>query len=97
MTDNDDILVIFLDRLHRLRLTRGDKGEVEVCLKLIPRVTPLNAGELKVKEGTHGTDQMGLMGGEVGLEKRTKPDKKNEFFPPNLMCMVPCRPIVLNE
>ena len=34
--------------------------------------TPLNAGELKVLEGTHGTGPMGLLGGEVGLEKRKK-------------------------
>ena len=28
--------------------TRGKQREGEVCLKLIPRVTPLTAGELKV-------------------------------------------------
>ena len=38
-------------------------------LKLIPRVTPLNAGGYKVLEGTHGTDPMGLRGGQDGLEK----------------------------
>ena len=32
----------------------------------------LNAGELKVLEGTHRTEPMGLLGGEVGLEKHTK-------------------------
>ena len=35
-------------------------------LKLIPRVTPFNARELKVLEGTHGTEPMGLQGGQVG-------------------------------
>ena len=29
-------------------------------------------GELKVLEGTHGTEPMGLLGREVGLEKHTK-------------------------
>ena len=31
------------------------------------------AGELKVLEGTHRTEPMGLLGGEVGLEIHTKP------------------------
>ena len=35
---------------------------------------PLNAWELKVLEGTHSTEPMGLLGGEVGLEKHTKPN-----------------------
>ena len=43
-----------------------------MCLKLIPWVIPLNAGELKALEGTHGTKPMGLLGREVGLEKHTK-------------------------
>ena len=46
-----------------------------MCLKFITGVNPLNAGELKVYEGTHGIEQMGLQGGEVGLEKHTKPKK----------------------
>ena len=29
-------------------------------------------GELKVYESTHRTEPMGLLGGEVGLEKHTK-------------------------
>ena len=37
---------------------------------LIPWVTPLNAGEIKVLEGTHRTKPMGR---EVGLEKHTNP------------------------
>ena len=49
----------------------GVEGGEEVCLKLIPQVTPLNLGELKVKEGTHRTKPMRLLGGEVGLEKHT--------------------------
>ena len=36
---------------------------------------PLNAGELKVFEGTHGIDPLELLGGEVGLEKLTTPPK----------------------
>ena len=47
-----------------------------MCLKLILQVTPLNAGELRVLESTHGTNLMGLQGGEVGLEKHTKPPQK---------------------
>ena len=47
-------------------------GGGKVCLKLIPQVYPLNAGELKVLEGTHGTNPIVLRGGEVGLEKNTK-------------------------
>ena len=43
-----------------------------MCLKLIQRVTPLNAGEFQLLEGTHGIDPMGLWGGQVGLEKHTK-------------------------
>ena len=43
-------------------------------LKVILRVTPLNVGELKVLEGTKGTEPMGLCGGEVGLEKLSKKD-----------------------
>ena len=52
-----------------------------MCLKLIPWVTPLNAGgNLNCKGATHGTDPMGLLGGEVGLEKNTNsPTPKNEF------------------
>ena len=38
-------------------------------LKLILRVTPLNASGYKVLEGTHGTNPMGLRGGQEGLEK----------------------------
>ena len=50
-----------------------------MCLKLIPRVTPLNdAGELKVLEGTHGTEPMGLLGGEVGLEKNHPKKHRNQ-------------------
>ena len=51
-----------------------------MCLKLIPRVTPLNARELKVLEGTHGTKPMELLGGEVGLETHITPPppKKKE-------------------
>ena len=41
-------------------------------LKLIPRVTLLNVGEVKVLEGTHGTDPMDLLEGVVGLEKHIK-------------------------
>ena len=54
-----------------------------MCLKLIPRVTPLNAGKLKVLEGTQGTEPMGLLGGKVGLEKQTKspPKKKKKIAP----------------
>ena len=59
--------------------TTGNKGQGKVCLKLIPRVTPLNAQKLKVSEGTHGTDPMGLLGGEVGLEKHTVHNKKKVF------------------
>ena len=43
-----------------------------MCFKLILQVNPLNAGELKVLEDTHGTDPIGLLGGEVGLAKHTK-------------------------
>ena len=32
----------------------------------------LKPEELKVLEGTHGTDPVGLQGGEVGLKKHTK-------------------------
>ena len=32
----------------------------------------LKPEELKVLEGTHGIDPVGLQGGEVGLEKHTK-------------------------
>ena len=42
-----------------------------MCLKLILQVTPLNMGELKVLEGTHRTEPMGLLGREVGLVKHT--------------------------
>ena len=42
-------------------------GGGEVCLKLILRVTPLNVGEIKVLEGTHGSDPMGLRREQVGL------------------------------
>ena len=45
-------------------------------IHLILWVTLLNAGELKVREGTHETEPMGLLGGEVGLEKHTTPQKK---------------------
>ena len=45
-----------------------------MCLKLIPQVTPLNVGELKVLEGTHGPDPMELWRGEVGLENHTNKD-----------------------
>ena len=41
-------------------------------IHLILWVTLLNAGELKVREGTHETEPMGLLGGEVGLEKHTR-------------------------
>ena len=34
--------------LHVPKETRSEKVSVGVCLKSIPRVTPLNAGELKV-------------------------------------------------
>ena len=30
-------------------------------------------------EGTHGTDPMGLLGGQVGLEKHAKP-KKSSYY-----------------
>ena len=43
--------------------------------KLIPQVTPFNAGELKVLEGTHGTNPMELLGGEMVLEKQTNTKK----------------------
>ena len=43
--------------------------------KLIPRVTPLNAGELKLLESTHGTNPMELLGGEMVLEKQTNTKK----------------------
>ena len=46
-----------------------------MCLKLTPRVTPLNARELRVLEGTHGTKPKGLLGGEVGLQKNKNPKK----------------------
>ena len=36
-------------------------GEGEVCLKLIPRVTPINAGNLRCKRA-----HMGLQEGQVG-------------------------------
>ena len=36
------------------------------------------AGELKVLEDTHRIDPMGLLGGEVGLEKHTKPKKEKK-------------------
>ena len=49
------------------------------CLKLIPWVTPLNEGELKVLEGTHRTDPIELRGGEVGLKKHSTPHKKVLF------------------
>ena len=40
----------------------GVTGGGEVFLKLIPRVTPLNVGKLKVLEGMNGTNPMGLSG-----------------------------------
>ena len=46
-----------------------------MCLKLILWVTPLNAGELKVLEGTHGTDPMELW--EGGGARKTY---KNTFL-----------------
>ena len=39
------------------------------AFQLIPRVTPLSAGE----EGTHGIDTLRLLGGEVGFETHTNP------------------------
>ena len=42
-------------------------------LELILRVTPLNPGELKVLGGTHGTEPLRLLGGEMGLEIQTTP------------------------
>ena len=35
--------------------------------------------KLKVLEGTHGTDPMGLQGGQVGLEKLTKKSGATSF------------------
>ena len=46
----------------------GVTGAGKVGLRLI---LLLNPGELKVKEGTHGTKPMGLQGGQVGSEKHT--------------------------
>ena len=51
-----------------------------MCLKLIPRVTPLNAGELILLKGTHGTNPMKLPGGEVGLEKHTFMQEKKSLM-----------------
>ena len=58
-----------------LHVPGGTRGR-RICLEILLRVTPLKAGELKVIEGTLGTDSMGLQGGEVGLEKHTTPPKK---------------------
>ena len=49
----------------------GVTGTGDVCSKSITRVTPLNAGDLKVYGDTHGTKPMKFQGGEVGLEKQT--------------------------
>ena len=38
---------------------------------------PLKRGELKVLEGTHGTEPMGLLGVEMELEKHNSPPPKN--------------------
>ena len=64
-----------LQALGRTFMYLGQQGEGEVCLKLIPWVTPLNAGKLKVLEGTHGSDPMGFWGGLVVLERHTTPKK----------------------
>ena len=45
----------------------------KIGIKLIPGVTHLNAGEIKMLEGTHRTE---LIGGEMGLEKHTKNEIK---------------------
>ena len=48
------------------------------AIKLNPRVTPLNAGELKVLEGTHGTDQWDSREGN-GVAKKYKYKRKSLF------------------
>ena len=58
--------------LHVPGVTRG-RGSM---FKAYSADHPLKCGELKVLEGTHGTKPMGLRGGQVGLEKHTKPLKK---------------------
>ena len=60
-------------RFHYLCLqVPGVTGGGEVCLKLITQVTPPKRGEPKMLEGLHGTDPMGLRGGEVGLDNIPK-------------------------
>ena len=39
---------------------------------------PFKRRELKVLRGTHGTEPMGLWGGQEGLEKHTKPKLKKQ-------------------
>ena len=55
----------------RTCMYQGFQRSRKVCLKLILQVTPLDAGELKVLKGIHGTNPMKLLEGEVGLEKHT--------------------------
>ena len=44
-----------------------------MCLKLMPPITtPLNAGELKVYEGTHETKPMGLLEWRWGQKNKQK-------------------------
>ena len=48
----------------------GVTGGREVCSNLIPRVTPLNAGELRLQEGTSGT--LGRVGGQAFVATSTQ-------------------------
>ena len=59
------------------------EGKENVFKAHSPGVTPLKAGELKVLEGTHEPEPMGLWGGRVGLKKPMKPPKK---FPLAVSC-----------
>ena len=54
-------LVVEVDsKIYTQQLIPGVTGGGGVCSKLILRVTPLSPRELKVLEGTHGTNPMGL-------------------------------------
>ena len=76
------VVLLFAGAGHKeICILLGATGSGEVCLKSIPRVAPLNLGELKVKRDTHWTKPTKLRGGELGLEKHTTPHpKKRDLY-----------------
>ena len=59
-------LLVCSRRLAAPACTTGETGGRGSVFKAHSTGHPLNVGELKVLEGTHGTSRMGLLGGEVG-------------------------------